>query len=159
MKYSFLISLLFLLLISCSKDSESIIGEWQFARVSKGKEVFVSNDPKEVENIIDAAVRSKKAEFAQLNIDEKTYRSYMKRDINLMLKVTFTFQDNDTVVIASNSAENPSEPTKWKYSLDDKKQVLTIQETDRTIPYTYDLSDNKLILKDGKDQVEFKRKN
>ena len=157
MKYTFLISILFPILFSCSTDTESIIGEWKFSRVSKGKEVFVSNNLKEVKAIIDAAVRSKKQEFAQLNLSEKMYRTYMKRDIDLMLKVTFTFQENDTVVISSNSTDNPSEPTKWKYTMDEQKHLLTIQETDRTIPYTYQLKDKKLILKDGNDQVEFER--
>ena len=74
----------------------------------------------------------------------------------MMLKVTFDFTADSTVVVSSNSPKNASQSV-WRYRLESEKKQLVIYEPTRTVIYTYALRDNLLTLSDDKDSIVFKK--
>lgn len=156
MKYGFFLSLV-LLLFSCSKsDSEQLIAKWRFTRVYEGKKLYVSTDKKEQDAIVERELKRNESQLELMNMTAENYRKSMLADMKLMLKVTFEFKSDSTVTISSNNPKEKNE-SKWKYTIDEEKHHLTIEEETRTIKYTYQLKGNQLILKDENAQVEFEK--
>lgn len=151
--------LLFLALVfvgfSCTKpDSELLQGKWQFSKISSNGVTMVSDNPKEQKVIIDKAVKEMKDKLPLMNMTEASYRAAMKQDIDLMLKVTFEFLMDSTLIVSNNVPQKLNE-SRWTYKLDSNNKELTIDEQNRTIVYNYQLNDNRLIISEKKDKIEF----
>jgi hypothetical protein len=154
-----LIAFTALLFAACTKpDNELIQGEWQFNKVSKGKDVLVSSDAKEQKKIIDKAFNESAPYLQMMNMTEADFRKKMKGDIELMLKVTFKF-DKSNVTVANNNPKQPNS-NKSKYKINTEKKEITIIEGANQIVYKYELNDEALVLTDPKEngKLEFKRK-
>lgn len=151
--------LLFLALVfvgfSCTKpDSELLVGKWQFSRITSNGVTMVSDNPKEQKVIIDKAVKEMKDKLPLMNMSEATYRQAMKDDIALMLKVTFEFMKDSTLIVSNNIPQKLNE-SRWTYKINPDKKELTIDEKTRTIVYTYQIKDDRLIISEKKDKIEF----
>lgn len=154
-----LIAFTALLIASCTKpDAELIQGEWGFSKITKGKDIIVSADPKEQDVIIKKALKQFGPQLAMMNMTEADFKASMKKDMDLMLKVTFKF-DKSNVTVSNNNPQNANS-TKSKYKLNVEKHELTITEKTNENVYKYEMTDDMLTLKDpkNKDEIIFKRK-
>ena len=80
----------------------------------------------------------------------------MLHDMKLMLKVTFKFNSDSTVTIASNTSKSDSD-VRWKFTVNSEKKTMLILEESRTIDYHYTIENNKLTLKDKEGRIEFEK--
>jgi hypothetical protein len=154
MKHLLFLALVFVALSCTKSDSELLVGKWQFSRISSNGQVMVSDNPKEQKVIIDRAVKEMKKKLSLMNMTEATYRKAMKEDIDLMLKVTFEFKNDSTLIVSNNITQKLNE-SRWTYKINPTNKELTIDEEMRTIVYTYQIKDKRLIISEKKDKIEF----
>lgn len=157
MKHFLVLLLLAGLISACSQtDGEKIRGKWRFSKMVANRDLIVSDDPTEQQQIIDNAVYGMRDQLTNMNETEDAYAKKLRHDMELMLKVTFDFTADSTVVVSSNSPKNASQSV-WRYRLESEKKQLVIYEPTRTVIYTYALRDNLLTLSDDKDSIVFKK--
>ena len=152
-----LITLLGLTLASCGKsDNEAVIGKWRFSRMVANGLLVVSDNQSEQQKIVDQALNEVRSELREMNQSDADYSKKLKHDMELMLRVTFDFKQDSTVLIKSNSSKK-SNQTIWRYRLEEPKKQLIIYEPNRTVIYTYALKEDQLTLSDQRDSIVLKR--
>lgn len=152
-----LITLIGLTLVSCGKpDKEAVIGKWRFSRMVANGLLVVSDDKSEQQNIVELALKEVRSELHEMNQSESDYSKKLKHDMELMLRVTFDFKQDSTVLINSNSAKKNNQSI-WRYRLEEPKKQLIIYEPNRTVIYTYALKNDQLTLSDQRDSIVLKR--
>lgn len=157
MKQWILIAFIGLVLTSCGKsDNEAVIGKWRFSRMVANGLLVVSDVKSEQQKIVDQALNQVRSELRQMNQSDAVFTKKLKRDMELMLRVTFDFKQDSTVLINSKSSKK-SNPTVWRYRLEEPKKQLVIYEPNRTVVYTYALKDDQLTLSDQQDSIVLKR--
>jgi hypothetical protein len=154
LKFVMLIPLIF---CACGKsDNEVVIGEWRFSKMVANGELVVSDDSSEQQKIVENALNDMRDQLKEMNQSEEEYTRKLKRDMALMLGVTFQFTQDSTVFIKSNTVKS-SKRTTWRYRMEEPKKQLIIYEPERTVIYSYSLHDNLLTLSDQKDSIVLRR--
>lgn len=153
----FLIAFITLVLVACgASDQEQLLGKWKFTRVEQGGKLLLSEDPKEEKAIISRMVNENRDRFSTLKMNESQIRQNLKEDMQLLLAVTFDFKNDSLLVIENNNPENQGTQN-WDYKLNKEKKELTIKEPMQTNVYKYEFKEDRLILRSGKDRIDFVR--
>ncbi len=144
-----------LLLTACSKpDSEAIIGKWKFSRMEQNNVILLSTDKAEEKQIVDRFVKKNKDLFETTKMTEAKFRENVKVEISNMLNVYFEFRKDSTILVENNHPNVHSTDT-WKYTVNEEKKEMTVEEPNRKIVYKYELEDGKLTLKTEKEKITF----
>lgn len=150
-------SLVALALASCGKsDNEAIIGKWRFSRMVANGVLVVSDDLTEQKQIVKQALSEVRSQLQEMNQSESDYTRKLKHDMDLMLRVTFEFTQDSTVLINSHTSKKVKQSV-WRYRMEEPKKQLIIYEPNRTVIYSYSFKGNLLTLSDQRDSIVLRR--
>lgn len=158
MRYVVLLPLVVMVLMGCSKsDKELLSGTWSIRELKKDGVLAMSVDPKEQQKVIDKTWKEQGEVLKQMGIDKATVAKNIQAEVQKLARITFTFGDNGKVKVSSHDKD--AKATFSAYKMDEEKKQLTIEQSkEEKLVYTYTISDDKLILKQKKDEILFQRK-
>jgi hypothetical protein len=159
MRYLLFLPLAVTLLVGCSKTDKELLteGKWGIHEMKKDGETAMSLDAKEQDKIIEKTWKEQGAVLESMGMNKATVVENIKKDMAQLAKITFVFGANGKVTVSSGDGK--TKDTVSPYTIDEAKKELTIQDTKtQKLTYTYTIADDKLTLKQKKDEIVFKRK-
>ena len=159
-RISLLLSFVLLLVACAPTEREQLNGKWKVSEIYMGKDLIYSTDPAEREKIVDRVIAQQKENlpedaWGQLEMMRKFFREKLKSSGETTLIIT----DNNTFESKTYGSGEPKKD-KGKVVIDEESNSIELKSSSIQ-KYTYQLKENKLILRSKEGQqllkLEFRR--